>query len=55
MDSAEAPTTGTIFTAVSNTSANPLTGTFTNLPDAEPSPSAVTPSKLTTKAAMGMI
>jgi hypothetical protein len=26
-------TPGTVFTAISNTSANPITGTFTNLPD----------------------
>jgi hypothetical protein len=25
--------TGTIFTAISNTSANPISGTFSNLPD----------------------
>ena len=25
--------TGTVFTAISNTSANPITGTFVNLPD----------------------
>ena len=30
---------GTVFTAISNTSPNPIAGTFANLPDGRPSPS----------------